>query len=47
LLDPPVSVALKFTVFADPEATVTGPAGEVIATIGAGVIVTVEVAKTF
>ena len=44
---PPVSVALKVTVFAVPESTVTGAEGEVIATIGAGVIVTAEVADTF
>ena len=44
---PPVSVALKFTVFALPEDTVTGAEGEVIVTTGAGVIVTAEVAETF
>jgi len=44
---PPVSVAVKFTVFAAPEDTVTGAEGEVIMTTGAGVIVTVEVAETF
>jgi hypothetical protein len=47
LVVPPVSVALKFTVFAVPEGTVTGAEGEVIVTTGAGVIVTVEVANTF
>jgi hypothetical protein len=46
LVVPPVSVAVKVTVFADPDATVTGADGEVIATTGAGVMVTVEVAKT-
>jgi hypothetical protein len=46
-VDPPVSVALKFTVFAVPEDTVTGAEGEVIFTTGAAVIVTVEVAETF
>jgi hypothetical protein len=40
-------VALKFTVFAVPEVTVTGAEGEVIVTTGAGVMVTVEVANTF
>ena len=44
---PPVSVALKVTVFAGPDDTVTAEDGEVIATIGAGVMVTAEVAETF
>jgi hypothetical protein len=60
LVDPPVSVAVKVTVFALPEValvTQTGEgggetelvqgAGEEICTVGAGVIVTVEVAATF
>jgi len=47
LVEPPVSVALKVTVFAAPEGTVTGPVGEVIITTGAGVMVTVEVAERF
>ena len=44
---PPVSVALKVTVFAEPEDIVKGAEGEVIVTTGAGVMVTVEVAETF
>lgn len=44
---PPVSVAVKFTVFAEPEGTITGAEGEVIVTTGAGVMVTAEVAETF
>jgi len=47
LVVPPVSVALNVTVFAAPEVTVTGAEGEVIATVGAGVMVTAEVAATF
>src|SRR5258708_36292862 len=52
LVDPPVSVAAKVTVFAVPEVTWMGVAqgdmqGEVMATVGAGVMVTVEVAETF
>lgn len=47
LVVPPVSVALKVTVFAEPAGIVTGADGEVMATIGAGAMVTVEVAETF
>ena len=47
LVVPPVSVALKVTVFALPDSTVTGAEGEVMVTTGAAAMVTVEVANTF
>ena len=47
LVVPPVSVALKVTVFAAPEGIVTGAEGDVIVTTGAGATVTAEVAETF
>ena len=46
-VDPPVSVALKFTGFAEPALIVTGAEGEVIVTAGAGVTATVADADTF